>query len=243
MINLIALADELDRRALLELRKRSAIRRVAAARHRTSADTRRHPAKSRFPGKHSSDHARHRRRHQSKYDSGQPIDASAQTTVGPSPTSSPPVAGTNAADDTSNSAANGSSPISQSASTSWRWPCRPSFVIDGFDSGDYRLRPHQFGMLRQAVRAFQAAAASGPVSIALQGHASADGPEDANRVLSFLRAAAVRWVFNEVAEKLGIKAVRYQLKGAGETLPVAAGDSVDTRRRNRRVEIAVCPGA
>lgn len=130
-------------------------------------------------------------------------------------------------------------PATQPPQTPWMPTAQSRFVIDGFSSGDYRLRPQQLGTVRQAVREFQFAAANGTVVISLLGHASAEGPEDMNRVLSFLRAAEVKWVFAEIAEKLGIKSVNYQIRGAGETQPVAAGVSDEARRRNRRVEVAV----
>lgn len=118
--------------------------------------------------------------------------------------------------------------------------CATNIVLGDFESGDYRLRTRQFGVLRQAVRTFQAAASNGPVLVSFVGHASAEGSEDMNEVLAFLRAAEVKWVFTEISQKLGISSVTFQVKGRGEKQPAVAGNSAEARKRNRRVEVGVC---
>lgn len=71
--------------------------------------------------------------------------------------------------------------------------------------------------------------------ILVEGHTDADGTEDYNMDLSIRRA-------NSVGTFLGGKNVlptRLTLMGYGETQPIASNETVDGKRLNRRVEIAI----
>jgi len=74
-------------------------------------------------------------------------------------------------------------------------------------------------------------------SVDIIGHASADGPEDYNQQLSERRASAVQSYL--VAQ--GMRAVRVQSYGFGESQPIASNDTEAGRAANRRVEILLTP--
>ncbi|MEL6663559.1 MAG: OmpA family protein [Pseudomonadota bacterium] len=74
-------------------------------------------------------------------------------------------------------------------------------------------------------------------SVDIIGHASADGPEDYNQQLSERRAASVQSYL--VAQ--GMRPVRVQSYGFGETRPIATNDTAEGRAANRRVEILLTP--
>jgi len=84
------------------------------------------------------------------------------------------------------------------------------------------------------------AASGSAVSVKVQGHASAEGTEAMNRVLSFLHAAEVKRVLVEMADKLRIERVSFETGGRGESKPAGAGNMPEARSRNRRVEVGVC---
>lgn len=74
-------------------------------------------------------------------------------------------------------------------------------------------------------------------SVDIIGHASADGPEDYNQQLSEQRASAVQ----SYLVTQGMRAVRVQSYGFGETQPIASNDTEAGRAANRRVEILLTP--
>lgn len=71
--------------------------------------------------------------------------------------------------------------------------------------------------------------------IEVAGHTDSDGGDQLNQVLSEGRAASVR---NYIADT-GIDPDRIVTSGYGETRPVVPNDSVQNKRRNRRIEFTV----
>ncbi len=72
-------------------------------------------------------------------------------------------------------------------------------------------------------------------NILIEGHTDSTGSEEHNLVLSRARAQAVA---NFLAQ-LGVDATRFTIMGYGESQPVADNATVEGRRLNRRVDIAV----
>lgn len=72
-------------------------------------------------------------------------------------------------------------------------------------------------------------------NILVTGHTDSDGKEEYNQTLSEKRAKAV----SNYSMLQGISSSRLSIVGLGETEPVASNDTVDGKRLNRRVEIAV----
>lgn len=71
--------------------------------------------------------------------------------------------------------------------------------------------------------------------IVIEGDTDSTGSEEYNQGLSERRAEAVALYSVE----LGVEASRIQIVGLGETNPIASNDTVEGRRQNRRVEIAI----
>ncbi len=69
----------------------------------------------------------------------------------------------------------------------------------------------------------------------VQGHASEDGPEQYNQVLSQRRADAVV----RALVKRGVSRDRLEARGYGASRAVAGNANETERRRNRRVEFLV----
>ena len=69
--------------------------------------------------------------------------------------------------------------------------------------------------------------------VEIAGHTDALGPEEFNQALSEKRAAAVKAYLVEH----GVSADRINVVGYGESQPRDTNDTVEGRRRNRRVEI------
>ncbi|MCL4147059.1 UNVERIFIED_CONTAM: hypothetical protein GTU68_032217 [Idotea baltica] len=74
-------------------------------------------------------------------------------------------------------------------------------------------------------------------AIDIIGHASSDGADDYNQRLSEQRASAVQ----SYLVGHGMKAVRVQAFGMGETQPIADNATEAGRAANRRVEIVLTP--
>ena len=75
------------------------------------------------------------------------------------------------------------------------------------------------------------------LSIVIQGHTDAIGPEDYNQKLSEQRAQAVYEYFISK----GVSSERMQTVGYGESRPVADNSSAQGRALNRRTEISSAP--
>ncbi len=71
-------------------------------------------------------------------------------------------------------------------------------------------------------------------AIVLAGHTDATGTEKYNEGLSLRRAKAVE---TYLTSQRGLPSARFQLKGYGEEVPIAANDTEEGRAKNRRVEI------
>ena len=69
----------------------------------------------------------------------------------------------------------------------------------------------------------------------IEGHTDNQGDEKANQQLSEQRAAAVF----EVLSLQGVKPDRMQIKGYGQSKPMATNDTAEGRQKNRRVEIII----
>jgi outer membrane protein OmpA-like peptidoglycan-associated protein len=72
-------------------------------------------------------------------------------------------------------------------------------------------------------------------NILVEGHTDATGTEEYNQKLSEQRAASVAGY----AKGAGVDAVRFTTVGYGEKQPIADNSTVDGKKLNRRVEIAI----
>ena len=72
-------------------------------------------------------------------------------------------------------------------------------------------------------------------SILLEGHTDATGTEEHNLELSRLRAQSV----SNCLSGNGVDPRRFTIMGYGESQPIASNDTVEGRRENRRVEVAI----
>jgi outer membrane protein OmpA-like peptidoglycan-associated protein len=70
------------------------------------------------------------------------------------------------------------------------------------------------------------------LKLSVEGHTDSDGDDKANQKLSEERAAAVK----DALVKLGVEAGRLQVKGFGETMPIAPNTTPEGKANNRRVE-------
>lgn len=71
--------------------------------------------------------------------------------------------------------------------------------------------------------------------ILIEGHTDSTGPEEYNMDLSIRRANSVG---TYLADN-NVSPARFKLLGYGETQPIATNDTVEGRKQNRRVEIAI----
>jgi outer membrane protein OmpA-like peptidoglycan-associated protein len=111
----------------------------------------------------------------------------------------------------------------------------PADVLFDFDKKD--IRADAALALKEAARILREQA-KGPVRV--EGHTDAKGAAGYNQTLSEQRANSVRqWL----ADKEGLKAVSFTVKGFGATKPAApntnkdGSDNPDGRQRNRRVAL------
>ncbi|MCI0422718.1 MAG: OmpA family protein, partial [Acidobacteria bacterium] len=111
--------------------------------------------------------------------------------------------------------------------------CSVPVVLDRFELGDYRLRPHHYERLLDVADALTALAGS-DVVLSIQGHTDSSGSERLNVGLSLSRAfevfAFLQFFFG------GTIPVETQIEGLGETSPIPGADAA----RNRRVEFRLC---
>ncbi len=70
------------------------------------------------------------------------------------------------------------------------------------------------------------------MKLRITGHTDADGSTESNQALSEKRAAAVKKI---LVKDYGLKADRLSTAGAGESDPIATGDTPSDKARNRRV--------
>lgn len=72
-------------------------------------------------------------------------------------------------------------------------------------------------------------------NVLVTGHTDSDGKEEYNQTLSEKRAKAV----SDYSMLQGVASSRLSIVGLGETEPVASNDTVEGKRLNRRVEVAI----
>ena len=72
-------------------------------------------------------------------------------------------------------------------------------------------------------------------NILIEGDTDNTGTEDSNQTLSERRAQSVA----EYQKSLGVDGSRISTVGLGESNPITSNDTVDGRRQNRRVEVAI----
>ena len=101
-----------------------------------------------------------------------------------------------------------------------------------FDTDSYVLKP---ATKQQLIAFSQTLNKEEDTNIIVEGHADASGPADHNLTLSKQRADAVA----NFLEAQGVKTSRVSEKGYGENQPVADNGTVEGRRKNRRVDIAM----
>ena len=104
-----------------------------------------------------------------------------------------------------------------------------------FDTGKAELKPSAAPTLRSAVGLI---AAYPKATVKVYGHTDAIGDDTANQKLSEARATAVRNALMAAGAPSG---VRFEVKGFGETQPVASNDNEAGRQKNRRVELYIQP--
>ncbi len=73
------------------------------------------------------------------------------------------------------------------------------------------------------------------IRIEILGHTDSDGTVETNLALSELRAEAVA----QFLEDRGVERGRMELRGLGETEPIASNETEEGRAENRRTEILI----
>lgn len=73
------------------------------------------------------------------------------------------------------------------------------------------------------------------VRVAIEGHTDSRGTDAHNEALSLRRADAVRAAF----DRMGVTRARFQVRGLGESQPIATNDTPQGMRQNRRVEVTL----
>jgi len=95
------------------------------------------------------------------------------------------------------------------------------------------ILPASFGLMDELAKTIQENPQVQKVSI--EGHASSEGDDKYNLLLSKARAEAVR----QYLISKGVAAERMSSTGYGETKPIASNDTPDGREKNRRVEFHI----
>ena len=102
-----------------------------------------------------------------------------------------------------------------------------------FEQDKAIIKPVSFELLDEIAGVIQSNAHIKKIRI--EGHASSEGPDQHNLVLTDRRAKAVR----EYLIKKGVEADRLEAQGYGETKPVADDETDEGRKKNRRVEFNI----
>lgn len=111
-----------------------------------------------------------------------------------------------------------------------RPPITLSDVLFEFDSAG--LRPGVDAVLGDLVRELQQ---DSSLRVRVSGHTDSTGPEEYNQMLSQSRTNSV----GEYLRQRGIEPSRVELRGFGESRPLADNASADGRALNRRVELQI----
>ncbi len=111
----------------------------------------------------------------------------------------------------------------------------PADILFDFDKAD--IRPAAAAALKQAADVIRKGAKG---TVRIEGHTDGKGKPDYNKKLSERRSASVqKWL----ADREGLKAIKFAVQGFGATKPVApnanadGSDDPEGRQKNRRVEI------
>ena len=112
--------------------------------------------------------------------------------------------------------------------------CRLLETLDGFDVGDYRLKPGHYERLMTIARVMRGFTAR-RLFLRIEGHTDRSGPDRMNEGLSLNRASEVQSFLTRSGGPARIEVI-----GVGEIRPIASNDTGQGRRRNRRVEIRLC---
>ena len=108
-------------------------------------------------------------------------------------------------------------------------------TFDGFDIGDYRLKPAHYERLIRIARLTPGFTGM-RLFLLIEGHTDRSGPELMNAGLSANRAAEVHTFLT----RMGASG-RVDVVGVGEGRPRRPNNTAEGRRQNRRVEIRLCP--
>lgn len=103
-----------------------------------------------------------------------------------------------------------------------------------FNAGQVHVKP---AMQLQVAKIAKALAAAPDQRLLIEGHTDSDGSNESNFSLSELRARSVQKIL--LVE--GIGAERMEIKGYGETNPIADNSTPAGKAQNRRVEIVLVP--
>jgi len=115
--------------------------------------------------------------------------------------------------------------------------CRPSVVLDGFEKGDYRLRLHHYELLDRFISSLSGLASRfGSHLVKIVGHTDRIGTAKTNEGLSFSRALEVERYLTSMLGDIPTKVSAF-----GASRPIASSSTEAGRRRNRRVELMLCP--
>lgn len=100
-----------------------------------------------------------------------------------------------------------------------------------FDTGSAEVKPEAAATLEDVAAVIRG---NPQAAVSVEGHTDSQGDEKYNLALSEQRAKAVK---GRLVEKGGIEAARLSTRGWGESRPIAANDTAEGRRKNRRVEV------
>jgi len=103
-----------------------------------------------------------------------------------------------------------------------------------FKSGTYWLTPESRRVIDDLVGTLLAFPEA---RVEVQAHADSEGPDEVNNIISQARAEAVV----SYMLKHGVGKKQLVAKGYGETKPIASNDTVDGRKKNRRIQLVTLP--
>ena len=104
-------------------------------------------------------------------------------------------------------------------------------ALINFDFNSAEIRPDSFPLLNEFGKALNGGL--GGIAVRIAGHSDHKGPIQYNQILSEKRALSVK---NYLQTQHGINPNRVEIKGFGDTRPIASNDSVEGRQKNRLVE-------
>jgi outer membrane protein OmpA-like peptidoglycan-associated protein len=99
-----------------------------------------------------------------------------------------------------------------------------------FDVNKDIVKPESYATLKEIAKILNEIP---EVKVQIEGHTDSDGDDKANLDLSKRRAAAVKAA---LVNQFGVKADRLEIKGMGESKPIAPNTNPSNKALNRRVE-------